>query len=90
MPFDPDRVQAIFLAAVEYSNLIDRAVILDRECSTDRELRQRVETLLRANDQPDRFLDQPVVGLAGTSSDGSAVEDEARSAGEVKTRKKEA
>ena len=42
MPVDPKRVQAIFLAAVEHQDPADRAAILDRECATDSELRQRV------------------------------------------------
>jgi hypothetical protein len=56
MPVDPERVQAVFLAAVERQTAVDRAAILDRECSGDPELRQRVESLLRANDKPDSFL----------------------------------
>ena len=68
MPIDPKRVQAIFLAAVEHQDPADRAAILDRECATDVELRQRVEALLRSHDEPDRFLDQPVVGLSDRSS----------------------
>ncbi len=89
MPVDPNRVQAIFLAAVEYSTPADRAVILDRECSTDQELRQRVESLLKANDQPDRFLDQPFVGPADPARDGCIVQDDARSPGEADAWKKE-
>jgi eukaryotic-like serine/threonine-protein kinase len=61
MPVDPKRVQAVFLMAVEYQGAGDRAAVLDRECATDLELRQRVLALLRSHDQPDRFLDQPIV-----------------------------
>ena len=64
MPVDPKRVQAVFLAAVEHQSAAERAAVLDRECATDLELRQRVLALLRSNDEPDRFLDQPVVGPA--------------------------
>jgi hypothetical protein len=39
MPVDPKRVQAIFLAAIDYQNAADRAAILDRECASDVELR---------------------------------------------------
>jgi hypothetical protein len=56
MPVDPKLVQSIFLAAVEHQNPADRAVILDRECGTDTALRERVESLLHANDRPDSFL----------------------------------
>ena len=50
MPLDPKRVQAVFLSAVECREPVARAAILDRECSTDRELRHRVEALLLAHD----------------------------------------
>ena len=43
MPVDPKRVQAIFLEAVDGANPVDRAAVLERECATDPELRQRVE-----------------------------------------------
>jgi hypothetical protein len=65
MPPDPNRVKAVFGAAVEFDDAGDRTAVLDRECSTDPELRQRVEALLRAHDQPDSFLDEPIVGPAG-------------------------
>ncbi len=61
MPLDPKRVQAVFLSAVEYHDLVARAAVLDRECSTDAELRQQVEALLTALDQPESILDQPIV-----------------------------
>ena len=60
MPVDPKRVQAVFLAAVEEQDLASRAAVVDRECGADVALRQRVEALLRAHDQPDSALDQPV------------------------------
>ena len=51
MPLDPRRVQAVFLEAVDYHDPVDRAAILDRECSAivqraDRQL----ETLRRIED----------------------------------------
>src|SRR4051812_27353813 len=64
MPLDPKRVQAVFGAAIEYDAAADRAAVLDRECSTDAELRRRVEALLGAHDQADSLLDQPIVGPA--------------------------
>jgi hypothetical protein len=42
MPVDSKRVQAVFLMAVEHQDHADRASVLDRECATDLELRQRV------------------------------------------------
>ena len=53
MPVDPKRVQAVFLAAVEEHDLANRAAVVDRECGADIALRQRVEALLRAHDQPE-------------------------------------
>jgi serine/threonine protein kinase len=59
MSVDPKRVQAVFLAAVEQTEPAGRMAILDRECQADPDLRQRVEALLRANDQPGTFLNVP-------------------------------
>jgi hypothetical protein len=61
MPSNPKRVQAVFLVAAEGHDPVERAAILDRECSVDLELRGRVEALLRAHDQFNGFLDDPVV-----------------------------
>ena len=49
MPVDPQRVQAVFLLAIDP---VSRAAVLERECGTDAELRQRVEALLIAHDEP--------------------------------------
>ena len=65
MPVDPRRVQEVFLSAVEHQDPAARIAVLDRECGDDRELRRRVESLLRAHDTPDDFLDRPIVGPAG-------------------------
>jgi hypothetical protein len=61
MTLDPDRVQAIFLAALEQETLADRSAVLDRECANDDELRRRVEALLIAHDKPDSPLDRPFI-----------------------------
>jgi hypothetical protein len=60
MPLDPKRVQAVFGAPVECDANGDRATVLDPECSTDRELRQRVEALLRAHDGFN-VVNQPII-----------------------------
>jgi hypothetical protein len=60
MPLDPRRVQTVFLDAADYHDPVDRAAILDRECSADVELRRRVEELLRAHDKFNSFLNDPV------------------------------
>jgi hypothetical protein len=61
MPLNPRRVQAVFLEAADYHDPVDRAAILDRECSNDPELRRRVEALLRAHDEFNSFLNEPVI-----------------------------
>ncbi len=59
MPVDAKRAQQIFLAALEAASPAERAAVLDRECAGDMVLRSRVETLLRAHDEPDGPLDRP-------------------------------
>src|SRR6516164_2687269 len=49
MPIDFQRIQSVFQAVAEM-RLADRAAVLDRECGDDRELRRRVEALLKAHD----------------------------------------
>ena len=64
MPLNPRRVQAVFLEAADYDDPVNRAAILDRECSADPELRRRVEALLSAHDEVNGFLNDPVVVTA--------------------------
>ena len=66
MPSDPKRVQAVFLATVERP-ILERSAVLDRECGSDQDLRCRVEALLKAHDQPDSYLNEPVAKLAITA-----------------------
>ncbi len=68
MPLDPRRVQAVFGAVLEYGGTDDRAAVLERECSTDTELRLRVEALLAAYDQADSLFDRPIVESPGDDS----------------------
>jgi len=51
MPVDPMQVKSIFLAAAEKAPA-QRAAFLDEACGPDVELRQRVEQLLSAHDEP--------------------------------------
>src|SRR5262249_27928113 len=69
MPLDAQRVQSLFLAAVEAGTPAARAVLLEQQCGTDAELRQRVEALLRAHDESDSFLDQPDSDLLTTTEE---------------------
>jgi serine/threonine protein kinase/tetratricopeptide (TPR) repeat protein len=66
VPVDPERVQAIFLEAAEQGSPVSRAAVLDRACGADAELRERVETLLRAHDAPGAFLESRVPGPVTT------------------------
>ena len=59
MPLHPRRVQAIFWEAVQYPDPADRAVVLERACSADAALRQRVGRLLEAHDEYDGFVNEP-------------------------------
>ena len=70
MPLDPRRVQAIFLEAAECHDPVDRATILDRECSADPDLRRRVEAPLKAHDEFNSFLNDPVVATANSAQRG--------------------
>ena len=69
MPVDPKRGQEIFLLAVEHADPAERGEIRDRNCGSERELRQRVEALLRANDESGSFLDNPIVAPVETADE---------------------
>jgi formylglycine-generating enzyme required for sulfatase activity len=55
MPIDPNRVQAVFLAAVESKDPAERGEILNAHCPEDTELCRRVKALLQAHDQTDEL-----------------------------------
>jgi serine/threonine protein kinase len=65
MPLDPDRVQAVFLAAVEAEDLTKRSDVLNAQCADDAELRARVEALLRLHDQSRELPDVGTLNFAG-------------------------
>src|SRR5262249_18289745 len=68
MPIDASRLKELFVAASELPSN-ERAEFLDRECSGDNELKQRVEALLRAHDAPDSYLrDPPAIAGPGDPS----------------------
>ena len=58
---EPIDAKSIFLSAVEMTSQADRDAYLDKVCGNHSDLRQRVEALLAAHDQPASFLDRPVV-----------------------------
>ncbi len=59
MTINPQRAQALFLAALELTEPAARREMLDRECASDAALRQRVEALLGAHDAAGGFGDKP-------------------------------
>src|SRR5262245_1601167 len=61
MAVDAKRVQAVFLAAVEAANRAEQAAILDRECASDAELRQRVEAMLGAHQEQPTIINRAPV-----------------------------
>jgi formylglycine-generating enzyme required for sulfatase activity len=72
MASDLTRVQAVFLAAAELTDPAARALFLAEACGGDLALKSRVEALLRAHDQPDSLLDEPLV--APRDSDNAATQ----------------
>src|SRR5256884_833490 len=60
---NPSREEALFTLAVE-KPAAERAAFLDRECSGDVELRQRIEALLGAHDKAGEFLNEPPAAVS--------------------------
>src|SRR5215831_9773603 len=63
----------IFLDALDRTP-VDRAVYLDAACGGDAALRQRVEALLRANDDPGAFLSELPPDASGAGREPVAPE----------------
>jgi serine/threonine protein kinase/tetratricopeptide (TPR) repeat protein len=63
MATHPRRVKELFVAALDFHEPQARGAFLERECTGDAELRQRVEALLQAHDQPFAALDQPLAAV---------------------------
>jgi serine/threonine protein kinase/WD40 repeat protein len=61
--------EALFTAALALASHAERRAFLDQACATDTGLRQRVEALLHAHDNPDSFLEAPSPGLQPTADD---------------------
>jgi WD40 repeat protein len=59
---DPNRVEAVFTAALEKASAEERRALLDEACAGDAALRDRVEALLRAHEEAHSFLESPAVG----------------------------
>jgi serine/threonine protein kinase len=64
MPADSRRIKELFAAVLELPDPQARQAFLKRECAGDPELHQRLAALLRAHDQPQPALDQPLPAIA--------------------------
>ena len=80
MPSDPKQVQALFLRLVELPRS-DRQRLLDQECGSNPELRQRVDRLLAAHDESDSYLDKPS-GEINVTIDSQALSAQSAARGE--------
>jgi serine/threonine protein kinase/Flp pilus assembly protein TadD len=60
MAVDVNVAKAIFMSAVEKIDLAERAADVGAVCGHDAALRQRVEILLKAHDDPASFMEPPV------------------------------
>src|SRR5437870_701024 len=64
MPVDANAAKAIFMTALQKVEPAERAAYVGEACGNDEPLRQRVEILLRAHEDPGSFLKAPVAGPA--------------------------
>jgi tetratricopeptide (TPR) repeat protein len=65
MPPDPQRVEAVFTAAIGLVDPVARAAYLERACEGDAALRARVEQLIAADAGVGSFLNHPLPGGQG-------------------------
>src|SRR3954447_3524200 len=65
MALDSRRVKVLFNVALDLPDPADRPGFLDRECGDDLELRERLEELLAAHDQPASALERPLAADRG-------------------------
>jgi serine/threonine protein kinase len=65
-------IESIFDRAVEIDSPEQQRTYLDEACGSDRELRARVEALLRANNDAGNFLEKPPAGLVATIATGES------------------
>jgi serine/threonine protein kinase len=82
VPLDPNRVQAVFLAAAESTDPVERARVLQEHCAGDMELQARVEALLQAHDQSSE-LPGARVGDAAPGSRATVMQSASASASRV-------
>jgi serine/threonine protein kinase/tetratricopeptide (TPR) repeat protein len=72
MPVDVNAAKAIFMTALEKMEPAERAAYIGEACGNDDALRQRVEILLKAHDDPGSFMKSPVAGPAAAVVDSIA------------------
>ena len=63
-------VKELFNAALDLPDASARAAFLDRECAADPNLRQRLDALLHAHDDPASVVDRPLVAPAASELTG--------------------
>jgi serine/threonine protein kinase/tetratricopeptide (TPR) repeat protein len=61
--------RSIFLALLEIDDPAERSLYLDRACAGDAALRWQVEQLLKAHEDPARFMDRPAPVLVATTGE---------------------
>src|SRR6266568_3305284 len=59
MSADPRRIKELFGAALDLRDAEARCAFLEHECSDDAELRERLDSLLAAHDDPDSAVERP-------------------------------
>ena len=60
--------RSLFLAALEITDPVARAVYLDKACGNDPILRQRVDALFKSHDEAGSFLEKPAAADAATGA----------------------
>jgi WD40 repeat protein len=61
---DPRRVKELFVAALDLPDAVARQAFLDRQAGNDADLRQRLDVLLKAHDEPASVLNRPLAAVA--------------------------
>src|SRR5262245_12312798 len=69
MNLDPNRIEAVFSAALDKTSAAERAAYLDEACAGQPALRARIEALLQAHQAAGNFLEQPT-GVSTTGAEG--------------------
>src|SRR5262249_48079862 len=75
MSLSPDRVEAVFAAALGKASAEEQAAYLAEACAGDRFLHDRVAALLKAHREAGSFLAEPVLGCAQRAEPGAGPND---------------